>query len=375
MNKERKSNFELLRILSMFLIVMFHTICHGGALSNSKHETLSLVLNFLVLISLVHVNSYILTTGYFQSKKEFKQARVWSLINSNLFYRIIILIILTLTGYVSLSKLDILKEIFIINITEYWFIRVYLYLYCLSPFLNKLISSLDKKMFKKLLMILFVILSILPFITGNLAFDNDGFTLYQFIFLYLLGAYFREYPIEKSYLFKHWSKEMIRLICICVFIGCVILNFLLTQTSLFMLGKNEIIDFISINFIDSSLAYSNPIVIIQTLAYFFYFSTLDFKSKFINKVSSLSLGVYLIHDNQLLKSKFGLYKFLGIGTKPIYSFSYIFYIFIVMAGIFVGGLLIEWIRQIIFKFIYNRKISKKIRDKYYNWLNNLKAFS
>jgi len=31
--KERKSNFELMRIISMFLIVLWHVIVHSGILS------------------------------------------------------------------------------------------------------------------------------------------------------------------------------------------------------------------------------------------------------------------------------------------------------------------------------------------------------
>ena len=111
----------------------------------------------------MHVNSYILVTGYFQSKSRFKQSKVWALINSSLFYRIVIMLIVMILGE-KLSQVEILQETFILNLSEYWFIKVYLFLYCLSPFINKLISNLDKKDFQKLLVVLFVILSFLPYI-------------------------------------------------------------------------------------------------------------------------------------------------------------------------------------------------------------------
>ena len=193
---ERKSNYELLRIVSMFFIVTFHTICHGQALSLCENSTLKFILNIIVLITLVHVNSYIMVTGYFQSNSKFKQSNVWALINSNLFYRIVILIILSITGYVTMNALEIFKETFIINFTEYWFVRVYLILYCISPFLNKLIQNLEKSEFKKLLFIVFIIFSVLPFISNNQIISNDGFTLSQFIFMYLLGAYLRIYTLK-----------------------------------------------------------------------------------------------------------------------------------------------------------------------------------
>ena len=79
----------------------------------------------------------------------------------------------------------------------------------------------------------------------------------------------------------------------------------------------------------------------------------------------------MFHDNQLIKNNFRIYQFLKIGTGPIYSVKYIFHIFVAIVCIFVFGIIIEFIRQQIFKFIYNLKISKKIRDKYYKFYNTL----
>lgn len=79
----------------------------------------------------------------------------------------------------------------------------------------------------------------------------------------------------------------------------------------------------------------------------------------------------MFHDNQLIKNNFRIYQFLKIGIGPIYSVKYIFHIFVAIVCIFVFGIIIEFIRQQIFKFIYNLKISKKIRDKYYKFYNTL----
>ena len=370
----RNSNFELLKIISMLFIVSYHTILHGQALNNSHNFLLTLVFDFIILLSLVHVNSIVLVTGYFQSNSTFKQSKVWSLINSSLFYRIAILLILIFLGK-KISQVEILQETFILNLSEYWFVKIYLFLYCLSPFINKLISILDKENFKKLLVILFFILSFLPFITGNKAFSNDGFTLYHFIYLYLIGAYLRKYPIEKTSIFKRYSKTRLKILFILIVFLCVIANYAITETCLGLLGNNEIIDEIANNLISNNLSYSNPFVLLQSISYFCFFSLLNIKSNFVNNISKLTLGVYLIHDNQLLKDRLGLYQLLGIGTGPIYSFRYLFYVIIIVIFIFVVGLIIEWIRQKIFKFIYNRSFSKKIREKYYLFIKNFKTLN
>lgn len=62
--KMRNSNFELMRIVSMFFIVIYHIIIHGKILENS-HGTTHFLLYIILAICIVHVNSFILVTGYF----------------------------------------------------------------------------------------------------------------------------------------------------------------------------------------------------------------------------------------------------------------------------------------------------------------------
>lgn len=366
----RKSNFELLRIVSMFFIVLYHTIIHGHVIENSTNQGLTMISNLLLFICIVHVNSYVLVSGYFQSKSTCKQSKVWSLINANWFYRVIIVIILTSVGAISLSKVQILKQIFVIDITDsYWFIKMYLALYLFSPFLNKLIDQLTKNEYNKLLIILTVILSIIPYFTGEQGFSNTGYTIQHFIYLYLIGGYLRKYPIERSYLFKRCSKQLKQVIFITIFIICAILNYIIYRSSQSLNNVNSLVNDLTNNLILMSRAYSNPIVIVQTIAFVLFFETLNIRSKIINNLATLTLGIYLVHDNPLMRGV--LYQWLRIDNGPVSNYSFILYIFIVSFAIYFTASLIEWIRQKTFHWIYNRKISTKIRQKYYSWLNKL----
>ena len=113
--KERNSNHELMRIISMFFIVLYHIILHGYVLNNSQNPTFNHFVNIIIFITMVHVNSFVLLTGYYQCKNTFKQSTLWKLINSTLFYKILIVIILTYMGLISLDKVTLLKEFFPIN--------------------------------------------------------------------------------------------------------------------------------------------------------------------------------------------------------------------------------------------------------------------
>lgn len=363
----RKSNFELLRIVSIFFIVLYHTIIHGHVIENSTNPGLTMISNLLLFICIVHVNSYVLISGYFQSKSTCKQSKVWSLINADWFYRVIIVIILTSIGAISLSKVEFLKQIFIIDITDsYWFVKFYIAIYLLSPFLNKLIEGLNKKEYNKLLIILTVLLSIIPYLTGEQGFSNNGFTIQHFIYLYLIGGYLRKFPIGELAIFRKYSKQVV---CLIIFFICAILNYIIYRLSQSLNNVNSLISEITNNLILMSRAYSNPIVIVQTIAFVLFFETLNIRSKIINNLATLTLGIYLVHDNPLMRGV--LYQWLKIDNGPVSSYSFILYIFIVSFAIYFTASLIEWIRQLIFHWIYNRKISTKIRQKYYSWLNKL----
>lgn len=369
MKQERNSNYELMRIISMFMIVVYHIILHGNVLGNYQNEGAMLLTKFILFIAIVHVNSFIIVSGYFQSASKFKQSKLWSIINQSLFYRIIILIIFLLLDIITLNKVALIKEISIIDMTEYCFIKTYILLYCLSPFINQFIVNLTKKSYQKLLLLLLFILSIIPTITGGNAFDNNGYTLYNFIFLYLIGAYFRKYPLKEMYIFKPLSKRLYQIIMIITFIIACSLNFILTNYMEKIGNVNSILGELSNYIGKASIAYSNPLVIIQTIAYFEFFGTLNIKNKLINKVASLTLGVYMIHDNNFIRAN--IYKWLKIDNGPIYSYKFIIYIFLIAILIYIACSIIEYIRQLLFKFVYKRRISEKLRKKYYQLINEI----
>lgn len=369
MKQERNSNYELMRIISMFMIVVYHIIMHGHVINNYQNEGAALLTKFIFFITVVHVNSFILVSGYFQSASKFKQSKLWAIINQSLFYRIVIMSILILFNVISLNRIEVFKEISIIDTTEYWFIKTYIFLYCLTPFINKFIETLSKKNHQKLLMLLLVLFSIIPTITGGWTFDNNGYTLYNFVFLYLIGAYLRKYPLKEMYIFKPMSKRLYQIFMIMVFISTCILNFVLTNYIDKISNVNSILGELN-NYIGrASTAYSNPFVIIQTIAYFEFFGTLNIKSKVINKIASLTLGVYMIHDNSFIRAN--VYNWLKINNGPVYSYKFIIYIFIIAVVIYVACSLIEYLRKLLFSFIYKLKISEKVRNKYYQTINEI----
>ena len=356
---QREQNYELLRIVSMLMIVVWHILMHGKVLNNTE-GAINTVARIAQLIIVINVNLFVLITGYYQSNSTFKLSKMISLNNQGWFYRIAILILVLTLGISKTSKTTIMKEVFPISSNEYWFLRVYIVLYAISPFLNTLKNNINQKQYKSLLIILFILFSILPSISGQAIFNNErGHSITHFCFIYLLGAYLRKYPISikiKKYKF----------VLVVIFIACILTNYLLFAISQNTYqSKNEIIKELSKYINKMILQDDNPIVVIQSTVFFLYFGTLKLKNKIIGKISKLTFGIYLIHDNSFMREN--IYKWLLIDKgEKIYEWAVFWDILKATIIIFIICSLIEYIRRIIFKFIYNLKICQKFREKYIN---------
>ena len=122
--KIRNSNFELMRIISMFLIVLYHTICHGHVIQNSTTPFLKTFFLILEIITIVHVNSFVLVSGYYQCESEFKIKKIIKLWLLNLFYGLTFIFIFSYFNIIEISKFSIIKNLFVI-VLFYTFFKYY----------------------------------------------------------------------------------------------------------------------------------------------------------------------------------------------------------------------------------------------------------
>lgn len=88
--KVRNSNIELLRIVSMLMIVILHFLMHGQILKwsafGSKEYAIYWMIEAFVFVS---VNAFVLISGYFLCLSEFKVSRLIKIWFQVLFYSII----------------------------------------------------------------------------------------------------------------------------------------------------------------------------------------------------------------------------------------------------------------------------------------------
>lgn len=199
MAKQRMSNFELLRIFSMFCIVLMHSsadvFAHGGSQLNLY---LCVAVNSVCNIG---VTCFILISGYFAI--QFVPEKLMALELKIVFFSVLSMLLLaTITGEVRVKTA--ILSFFPIVTRKYWFISCYFALALLSPFLNKASEALTKQNFQHLLLTLLVLFSICPTVFRYELMQDSGKGLANMVTAYLIGRYLqlhaekiKEWPVKK----------------------------------------------------------------------------------------------------------------------------------------------------------------------------------
>lgn len=352
-SKTRLSNLELLRIISMIMIVSSHYVIHApkfvDGLTINKY-----ILDFISLGGKIGVNCFILITGYFLVKSRFKFEKLIKIVIEVFTYSVIMFIITLLFTDRSIGIKELLKTFLPIIYSNYWFVTNYIGLYIISPFINKLIEALNENEYKNLLIVSFVILSVIPTVTAaNFVYSN----LIWFIFLYLIAGYIRLYYNSKI------KNEHYLYIAISVYILIFILAEIIFIISQYIpQWKNNVSFFGEINKVTA---------VICSISLFMYFKNLNIKyNKYINIVAASTFAIYLIHDNYLFKEYFweNVTRNEDFYGSPIMILHYIVTIIL----IFIFGTIVEYFRTKIMEKPVNYLIK---RVKFLRSKNDIKITS
>ncbi len=332
MKNKRYTSFELLRIIAMIMIIFHHFFIHG----NFNYSTTSITIerlyyNLMIGGGKIGVNIFILLSGYFLSDQEESKTRVkkiLKLLSAVYFYSIIFLLTFKTFSNINISSIDYLTSLFPITFSNWWFVSTYFVLYLLHPFLNKLIDSLQKEDFQKLLIFSIITWSLIPTLT-NL--DFQGNDLLWFMTLYMIAAYIRKYDLNKKVKKSHYIKLLI-LITLLTYSSTLIFSILGRK---YLFFRNHVFYFYDQNKL--------PILIISVCLFMvFKLSNIKYTAS-INKIASATFGVYLIHDN-LFTRRFLWNQLFNVSKyqDSVYLIPYsIFVVFIV----FISASIIELLRQ------------------------------
>lgn len=338
---ERNSAIELLRIIAMIMIVFSHFAYHG------KFSYLAWPLprcwyNFIIMGGKIGVNIFVLITGYFliEKTKGFNLKKILKLWGQVFFYSIAIFVIVVYTksilyfvyheGSIDITIKDTIGTFFPISFSKWWFVSSYFVLYLLYPFINKLLHNLSQKEYQNLIIIFLITLSVIPTLTNDLFVSSN---LLWFIALYCLAGYIKLYGLSIKLKTKHY---------IIIWVVTVILVYLSYFKFESMLYQQERI----------------PMLIISVCMFMVFKNTKMNYHKWVNTIASAAFGVYLIHDNEyvrtfLWETVFKQFKYYNSAFLVPYSFFAVFTVFFACT-------FIDLVRQKTVERLYMKMIDRKI---------------
>lgn len=330
--KQRESNFELLRIVSMLLVLLIHytpvriTDMTGGIYlaNNIWQDILNLELKSL---SFVCVNCFVLISGYFGIK--LKLGSFLNLLFQMIFWSAVcVAFAVTVFGVPNIS---IVRD-FLNNIVCGWFPQAYLILFVLSPMLNAFVKSCSERDLGRYIILFYILSTIGGYLMGWNNY-NEGMSALSLIGLYLIGAYLR-ISTYKLFTFKARTDLLIYL---GLGFGMVALNMLM----------------IKVGISSSPYGYLNPIVIIMSVYLFLFFKKINIgHNKFINFLSASAFSIYLFHYNPLCFGKIcEVWTWINLNFGVLSSLCVAFLSFV---GIYLFCVAIDRIRIFLFSHCIER---------------------
>lgn len=311
--KEGKNQgVELIRAISMFLIVLLHVTGIGGVAAATPSGSLSHTVSvFLLAFSYVCVNVYALISGYVSCFSRFKPSRVLSLWLIVVFYNLLCIGLVKAGAAVAanvdltalpplLSKIvsglsaanssaDIAVALQPMRYGSYWYFTAFVGLSALMPLLNAGVKNLAKRAYAVMLIAGFTLFSLLPFAWQTDPFTTaNGYTLLWLALLYVTGAFFRLHPLEKP------SKYVFLLAY--VVLSCLTAALTLWWSASPDEGLQTCALFI--------LQYTSPLVLAASVACFLFFVRVRIDDRVTVKIVSFfarsTFPVYIFHTNVLL---------------------------------------------------------------------------
>ncbi|MBD5496098.1 MAG: acyltransferase family protein [Lachnospiraceae bacterium] len=368
MQEGRMANMELLRIVSMMLVVILHFLWKGDCLeplSQSDIPYYSYLAWGLEAFAVVAVNIYMLLSGYFLIESRFKVKRLLTLLLQIWFYSIGIGIVAAVFGYMpdgGFSIYYLVQLCLPVSTNHYWFMTAYVFMYLFTPVLSQGIKKLTKKQFQIVLFLMIFTFSAIKSVTPvRLAADMNGYDCIWYLCIFMVAAYIRLYGFP---FFKNCARSLIIYLisAACIFGISFLLRLVYLKTGKLM------------NILDICYDYNHILVLTASVALFCAFCRIEIKNRTLGRVicriAPYTLGVYLWHEHIAIRYEWTGWLY-GIIKKPDSAASLIIAMLIAVVTVFVIGILLDMLRSLLFSKLNMLLLHINVYRKIDEWLEGL----
>ena len=279
MKKTREYAFDILRVISMIMVIIIHianVYFRSYGMISTKSYLISLIFNTICRVS---VPIFFMISGSLLLDRSFNKEKYIKRVLKYIVLIVVWDIIYLVWEYFYLGVTY--DKLYMLIIDPYrahlWFLYTILVLYAIQPLL-KLIMNKSNNVVKIILLTVWIILSLASMINPYVA---KFFTIFSYIGYFIIGKYL--YDFIKKYDLRKYNISLVLIMIICFSIS-IWMNYSLS------IKLNQ--------FYNLFFAYRTPFIMISSFAlYVLIISNYrkDSLNKFITGLSDLSLGVYLIH--------------------------------------------------------------------------------
>ncbi|WP_159583377.1 acyltransferase [Streptococcus halichoeri] len=332
---QRNTGLDLLRIISMFMIVITHVLGKGGLRSSVQGQTDAYFIVTWMIQVLVYgaVNCYALISGYVGVHSTYRYSKLLAIWTQVFFYTFSITSLFALFGY-PVSLMDWRNAFLPIVSGQYWYITAYFGLLIFMPLITNGIQSLTNRQLYHLVILMFGVFSLLPALMNNRVSEfslSKGFEMTWLMILYILGAYLRRLDLS---LFKN-----------SYLLSIYLLSLVATYIMKFLVGNIW-------------YWYVSPTLTLGAICFFILFAKVQITPgtwfhKMIVVLAPTTLGVYLCHLHPLV-----VRYFVRDFAASFVQESIFFYPLLILGAaiaIYLLAFTVERLRLYIFKQVHFRQ--------------------
>lgn len=296
----RSSGIELLKILAIFIIVISHVtqtltsvntdvpwtdymIDISKASANGVNMALLVLRTFGIFgNSIFFISSawFLLNNDRVKAKKELKLfLDVWTI-------SVLICGVVLLVRHGSISGKLLVKQFFPTLVANNWYMTCYLLFYPIHGILNKSIRAMSQRELLLAATALGTLYILVDYVVGQVLFPS---MLILWITIYVIVAYAKLYM--RDLIDNNKVNVLLVLVGILGNAGVIIATDLAGM---------------KIGFLQTKVMYwannCSPFLLMAAFGLFNIFRNIDFSNRVINYISKMSLFIYVIHENMLLRT-------------------------------------------------------------------------
>ncbi len=280
--KGRSYGIDLLKSVSMLMIVMLHILGIGGILDAVAQGTWGYYTAWMMeALNICAVNCFGLVSGYVLSRGRYRASRLLTLWLHVVAEALLITLIFWLIMPESIGKDQLLNVFLPVTRNVYWYFTAYFALFFFVPYINKLLRGLSRTGGYTLGILVALFSAGLSNLgSGDIYHFGGGYSFLWLFSLYIMGGVLRTIPIKQK-ISKLWF--------LAVFFALSLISVALAAAA----GVQGMV-----------LSYTNPLNLASAAVLLLFFRRLEFKGKFSQKCISMlartSFGVYIIHTSPLI---------------------------------------------------------------------------